>query len=291
MRIALRVEIGSMRGLREGIPNLLRLFGQYRVRASFFFPLGRDLSGWQPLTTWRGRRRLGLAALAYGTLVIAPSLARSAAGHMAAARAEGHEIGLLGLSPQYWARQLAHADNVRVERETADLWARYLDLGGQAPSALATPCWQVHPALLAALSARRYRYSTLTRGRFPYYPVLQGVRSGIPEVPTTLPTASELLRQKGVTYDNLHEFLYAESRHLLPAGHVYSASAEREGLDMLPLMERLLVMWRGQQGMLRPLGAMLEELDSAGLPCHQVGWGKVLGGQGPMAMQSVRLPA
>ena len=51
MRVALRVDVGSLRGLREGVPNLLRLFGQYRVRASFFFPLGRDFSGRRPKFT------------------------------------------------------------------------------------------------------------------------------------------------------------------------------------------------------------------------------------------------
>ncbi len=291
MRVALRVQARSLRGLREGIPNLLRLFGEYQVRASFFFPLGRDLSGRHLRKTWRERQLLGWPALAYGTLLAAPSLSMVAAGLMVSARGEGHEVGLCGLSPQRWADQLAYADDPWVEQQGEALWTRYLGLGGETPCALATPNWQVHPGLLRGLSASRYRYSTLTRGRYPYYPVLQGVRSAIPEIPTTLPTADELLCQPGVSSDNVHEYLYAESRHLLPAGHVYAVSAEREGLDLLPLMEKLLVMWRGQGGSIRTLGDALGGVDTDSLPHHQAGWGAVAGGQGQVAMQSIQVPA
>ncbi|MGB5251577.1 MAG: 4-deoxy-4-formamido-L-arabinose-phosphoundecaprenol deformylase, partial [Sedimenticolaceae bacterium] len=89
----------------------------------------------------------------------------------------------------------------------------------------------------------------------------------------------------------VHEYLYAESRHLLPAGHVYAVSAEREGLDLLPLMEKLLVMWRGQGGSIRTLGDALGGVDTDSLPHHQAGWGAVAGGQGQVAMQSIQVPA
>jgi hypothetical protein len=291
MRVALRVEVSSVRGLREGVPNLIRLFGEYRLRATFLFALGRDYAGLSPLRTWRARRRLGLSALLYGTLLTPPSLANAAAGMIRLAREEGHEVGLFGLSPQHWAARLAHAEGDWVRRQCEALWEAYLGLGESAPCALATPGWQVHPALLGELSAERYRYSSLTRGKLPYVPLSQGVRSQVPEIPTTLPTVDEMLRQPGVTSDKIHEHLYAESRHLLPAGHVFAASAEREGIEWLPLMEKLLVMWKGQGGSIRTLGDVLKEIDQTTLPHHQVGWGNVAGDDRFMAMQSVQVPA
>lgn len=291
MRVALRVEVSSLRGLRQGIPNLMRLFSEYQVRASFFFPLGHDFAGRRPLKTWRNRGRLGWSALAYGTLRPAPSLGSEGRELMSAARANGHEVGLFGLSPLHWARRLARADKAWTRQQCEALWSSFLELGGEAPSALATPDWQVNPALLAELHAGRYRYSSMTRGKLPYFPVLQGERSVVPEIPTTLPTVAELLRQPGVSVENIHEYLYAESRHLLPAGHVYAASAECEGLAMLGLMENLLVMWKGQDGSVRALGDVLKDIDLATLPHHQVGWGEIDGASGAMAMQSVRVPA
>jgi hypothetical protein len=210
---------------------------------------------------------------------------------MAEARANGHEVGLFGLSPLYWSRRLAYADKAWTVQQCKNLWSTYLELGGLAPSALASPCWQVNPYLLGELSAECYQYSSLTRGKLPYLPVLQGERSVVPEIPTTLPTVDELLHHPGVSLDNVHEYLYAESRHLLPAGHVYAASAEREGIELLGLMEKLLVMWKGQHGSVRALGDVLKEIDLATLPHHLVGWGELKGCASAVAMQSVQVPA
>jgi len=291
MRVALRVEVRTLRGLHEGVANLMRLFSDYQVRASFFFPLGRDLSGRSPVSAWQNRGSLGMRALLYGTLLPGPCLARAAAAPMALARKNGHEVGLLGLSPRSWSRRLAHADTPWVDQQCARLSEAFVAAGGVAPTSLATPDWQINPRLLGRLTPGRYRYSTLTRGKLPYFPVLQGVRSRIPEIPTTLPTVDELLQESGVSMGNVHEYLYALSQRVLPAGHVFAASAEREGLGRLPLMEKMLVMWKGQDGSVRALGDLLQEIDLTTLPYHQVGWGEVGDGSTPVAMQSLQVPA
>lgn len=292
MRVALRVEAGTVRGLRQGIPNLMRLFSTYQVRASFFFALGRDLSGRRPLQTWRARRRLGMAALTYGSLMPAPDLAEEALCLMKQAVQNGHDVGVCGLSALAWAGSLADADAGWVHDQVTAL----LEVTARAdlplnPVALASPGWKIHPALLGEMLPERFRYTSLTRGKRPYLPVLQGVRSPIPEIPTTLPTVDELLQQAGVEIDNVHEYLYAESCRVLPVGHVFALSAEREGLDRLELMEKLLIMWRGQDGALRALDDIAGELDAAMLPRHQVGWDTPQGSEVAMATQSVEVPA
>lgn len=291
MRVALRVEARTLRGLREGVPNLMRLFSTFQVRASFFFPLGRDLSGLTPWQTWRQRDRTGLKALAFGTLLPAPSLRPDAITLMRAARQNGHDVGVLGCSPVQWISRLAHADAGWVRDQCAQIWNLIDEAEIEQPLPLATPAWQTNPALLGGLPSQRVSYTSMSRGKLPYLPVLQGARSGVPEIPTTLPTVDELLGQSDIDAANVHEYLYAESRRVLPAGHVFTASADREGLDRLDLMEKLLVMWKGQDGSVRALADLLDELDPATLPHHQIGWGGVDGGERPMAMQSVEVPA
>ena len=289
MRIALRVEVSSLRGLREGVPNLMRLFNQYQVRATFLFPLGGDDAGRRPLPTWRSRSTLGLRALTYGTLRQSPSLADAAS--MRVARDNGHEVGLFGMSPNAWRDGMAHADENWTRDQCDALWSSCQELGcDDQPLAFATPGWQLNPTLLSELGAARFSYSSLTRGKLPYRPVSQGVRSAIPELPTTLPTVDEVMRQPGVTDANAHEYLYTESRRVLPAGHVYAIRAEREGIALLSLMEKLLIMWKGYEGTVRALGDMLDELDIDTLPVHQVGWGTVDGDDRVMAIQSVQVP-
>lgn len=286
MRVALRVEVNSLRGLREGIPNIMRLFHEYQVRATFFFPLGFADEGLSPHYVWRHRRTRGWGPLLQGALKPAGSFVDEATEQIVRARENGHEVGVFGLSPRVWAR-LGYLGEDRVARECETLWESVSSLYGDDDVPLATPEWQSSPALIADLRRRRCAYSSTTRGRFPFLPLLQGQDNQVVEIPTTLPTADELLASEGVNEDNVHEFLFADSRRLLPAGHVYAASAEREGLDLYPLLEKMLVMWRGQSGSIGALGDMLKEMDAASVPTHRVGWDTPAGATRAMAAQSL----
>ena len=289
MRVVLRVGVHSVRGLREGIPNLMRLFHEYQVRASFFFPLGIEDSGRSPAYAWRRVRRDGWQAMLRGTLLPAPDLSRGAANLISQARENGHEVGVFGMSPRIWA-SLGYLDEGRIAAECQALWDAALRHFGEDTVPLAVPGWQTAPALLRDLSKRYCSYTAMTRGKFPYRPVLQGQRTDVIEIPTTLPTADELLKMPDVNDDNVHEFLYAESQRVRPAGHVYAASAEREGIDLYPLMEKMLVMWRGQDSVGRVLGDLLGEIRVEMVPTHQVGWDMPPGADTAVATQSLEVP-
>ncbi len=287
MRVALRVEVGTLRGLREGVPNLLRLFDEYRLQASFFFPMGLDLSGLQPLQSWRGRRHLGLAAMGYGTFFPAPDLAKAARDAIHLAQQDAHDVGISCLSPLHWCRQLAHAEKDWVTQQLNQAFQCWEQQVGQPATVFASHGWQVHPSLLQAESVRNLRFASDVRGKHPFLPVLGDVTGTVVQIPTTLPTLAEIMKRPEVDATNVHEYLYSESCHLLPAGHVYTARAEHEGMEYIELMEKLMVMWKGQEGALRNLNNIYEELDLSILPRHQIGWGKVKGESGPMAMQSL----
>ena len=86
MRIALRVDVGTLRGTLEGVPALLRLFDRYQVRATFLFNLGPDHTGRALRRAFRSgflsksRPSVvgdhGLKALLYGTLLPGPDIGR-----------------------------------------------------------------------------------------------------------------------------------------------------------------------------------------------------------------------
>ena len=291
MRIALRIEVTSWRGLREGVPNLLRLFNEYQVPATFFLPFGNDVAGRDPVRTWSQRQQTGLRALAYGVLMPAPAFDDESRRMGELVQRNGHEIGVIGYSPLHWARRLAHAgsDWVAVQLELLKLACLQPPFDAAPP--LAVMDWQTQPDLVGACNAQRCRYTSMCRGRMPFLPVLQGQRSSVPEIPTTLPTLPEMLCQPDVDAGNVHEYLYAESRHLQPAGHVYSLSADREGIGALDIMEKLLIMWKGQDGSIRRLGDILRGIDASTLPHHQVGWGSVSGNHRHLEMQSLQVPA
>ena len=44
--IVLKIDVDTLRGTREGVPNLARIFDRYKARATFLFSLGPDHTGW-----------------------------------------------------------------------------------------------------------------------------------------------------------------------------------------------------------------------------------------------------
>jgi peptidoglycan/xylan/chitin deacetylase (PgdA/CDA1 family) len=300
MFIGLRIEVRTVPGALQGVPRLLRLLGEYEVRATFLFALGPDRSAWtrwplgpEPLAERRRTAPLRAAdpqGLLRGLLPPAPLIGPRAVETLRACRAAGHEIGVLAPDPADWESRAAFAEphwtDSTLERAVTD----FEDLLGVPPALFAAPGWQANAELFAAESRLKLGYGSDTRGRSCFIPQLLGVRGSRPQVPVTLPTLAELIGREGATVENLHQYVFAESQYVMPQGHCFAASAEIEGLAMLPVLERLLGMWRGAWGRVGPVEDLLLDLDPQRLPVHQVGWAQVPGRLGYVAMQGHEVP-
>lgn len=271
MRVALKIDVHTLLGAKQGVPALLRLFDTYQVRASFAIATGR-IDGWR------------------GSLVPGPGIEQRAAAELRAVKTAGHELGIAFDDAQRWQRRGAHADAGWTKKNLVTSTERFERALGERPAFCAVPDWQINPHLLATQRGMGWQWASDTRGRYPFLPVLQGIRSECIQIPTTLPTLAEVLASHLAVADDVHEYLYAESRHVRPTGHVYTAYADKEGVEHLRTMEKLIVMWKGQEGALRPLGEIVKELVVDRLPVHQVGWTQVPGREGHVAMQSVQVP-
>ena len=289
MRVALRIDVLNRPGAQRGVPAVLRLLEQYGLRASFFVCLG---PGRLPVPALDGaRRRLSATGRGLlGALRRAPLIGRECASELREIAAAGQDLGLSAFDAHTWWRNAAEPPEGWIETEMQRSVDAFGELFGERPRAFAAPGWQVHPALFDAERRLDLHYASDTRGRHPYRPLLQGVRSSCPQIPVTLPTLPEIVASGSAPLAGAHEYLYAESRHLRPAGHVYAARADLEGIAHLDLLEKLLVMWKGQDGALRPLAEVREELDLERLPVHQVGWGRTAGNDDYLAQQSVQVP-
>lgn len=275
MKIGLRICINTLQGALEGVPNLLRLFDEYQVQASFFFAMGPDRSGQligrRALQPWQSH--LKFSSRFYGTLLLPPHISRRASEVMRSTAAAGHETGLLGYDRAAWVSKAAFADETWTQQQMTLAVEAYESVFAKRPQAFAAPGWQLNPHLLGLEQKLGFDYTSDVRGKTAFYPVLQGVESNCPQLPTTLPTLSDLmLRGGGVTAENAHEYLYSESQYILPNGHVYSLDAEMEGIRYLSLIEKLIVMWKGYDEGLTTLGKLSVKLDRTSLGRHQVGW-------------------
>ena len=101
-RIALKVDVDTLRGTREGVPRLVAALDRAAARATFLFSLGPDHTGWALRRAFRPGflakvkrtsvlEHYGLRTLMYGVLLPAPDIGRASADVMRTARDAGHE--------------------------------------------------------------------------------------------------------------------------------------------------------------------------------------------------------
>ncbi len=300
MRIGLKVDVDTLRGTREGVPALLRLFDEYDVKATFLFSLGPDHTGRALKRVFRpgflskvGRTSVvshyGIRTLLYGTLLPGPDIARHAGDEMRAVRDAGHEVGVHCYDHIKWQDHVAYKDAEWTRREFRRAVEAFERVFGEKPRTHGAAGWQINPEVLRLEEEYGMDYASDGRGRTPFLPRLQDVSSRVPQIPTTLPTLDELIGVGDITEENVHEYVFVESQKPLPF-HVYTLHAELEGMKLLPVMEKLLVMWKGSQRELGSLREIHQRLPLDQLPRHEMGWGEIAGRSGHLILQGRPLP-
>ena len=214
MRIALKIDVDTYDGMREGVPNFLRLFRGLGIRASFYVPFGPDASGRAVFRIFRKKGFLkkmlrtnalklyGIKTLLRGTLLPAPLIGGSFPGLARAIEAEGHELGIHGYHHVEWQDHLPRMDEPAVRRHVSDGVSAFEKALGRKPESFAAPAWLCTPASLSVIDESGFLYASDTRGRHPFFPVIAGRRFKTLQVPSTLPTLDELLAWDGVDTDN-----------------------------------------------------------------------------------------
>jgi len=300
MRIALKVDVDTLRGALEGVPALAELLAKRGVPATFLFSVGPDNTG-------RAIRRIfrpgflrkvfrtsvashyGWRTLCYGTLLPGPDIGRRGAAVMRAVRDAGFEVGVHAYDHIRWQDQVAHRDEAWTRREMDRAVTRFQDIFQALPATFGAAGWQLNVHALQRQQELGFAYCSDTRGTHPFLPAMAGRRFSCPQLPTTLPTMDELIGRHGITADKVADHLLTESARALPAGHVFTLHAELEGMALLGAFTRLLAGWREQGYALGSLGELYATLDPGRLPCHAVVNGEVAGRSGLLAVQGPEL--
>ncbi len=296
MHIALKVDVDTLRGTLEGVPNLLRLFDRHQVRATFLFSLGPDHTGralrriFRPGFLAKVRRtsvtsHYGLRTLLYGTLLPGPHIGRRAGAIMRSTATAGHEVGIHCYDHIRWQDFVARKDFAWTRQEM-ELGARaFEEVFGFRARVHGAAGWQINTHALALEEEMGFDYASDVRGRFPFRPLMDGAPSRCPQIPTTLPTLDELIGRDAITEENCPEAVIEASRQPLPHGHVYTLHAELEGMKLLPVMDRLIGAWKDSEAQLQTLGEIHRSLEPGQLPVCSVTWTEIPGRSGVLATQ------
>ena len=294
MLIALKVDVDTLRGTREGVPALQRTL--QHAGATFLFSLGPDHTGRALRRVFRpgflGKvartsvlEHYGLRTLLYGTLLPGPDIARRAATQMRAVRDAGFEVGVHCYDHIAWQDFVAQRGADWAARQMRLAIESFERVFASAPLVHGAAGWQLNDAALALEEQLGFAYASDTRGTGPFVPLISGRRSRVPQLPTTLPTLDELIGLDGVTAANVHARLLEHTHATSQPSQVFTLHAELEGMKLLPVLERLLAGWRAQGHELVSLATLCATLDVAALPAAAVVAGTVPGRSGTLACQ------
>ena len=290
-RIALKVDVDTLRGTREGVPRLLASLDRASAEATFLFSLGPDHTGWALRRAFRPGflakvqrtsvlEHYGLRTLLYGVLLPAPDIGRKAADAMRAARDAGHECGIHCWDHVVWQDNVRRRDGAWTERQMRLAFDRFVEIFGTAPATHGAAGWQMNAAAFRRLDAWGLRYASDGRGARPYVPQIDGVALSHVQLPTTLPTLDELIGTEGLDAGNVAAALL----HLTDndRDQVFTLHAELEGGLLAPAFDALLAGWRAQGHALVNLGGFFATLDRSRLPVLPIAWGAVSGRSGEL---------
>ncbi len=296
--IALKVDVDTLRGTREGVPRLLDIFARHHADASFLFSLGPDHTGWALRRVFRPGflskvsrtsvvKHYGWRTLMYGVLLPAPDIGRVAADSMRAAARAGHECGIHTWDHVVWQDHVRNADPVWTRASMGLAYERFVDIFGKPPSTHGAAGWQMNAEAFRQIDDWGMAYASDGRGASPHRLRVEGQVLRHVQLPTSLPTLDELIGNPGTDEHNVHRALLELTES--DQNQVYTLHAELEGGLLAPAFEALLAGWAAQGHQLVALATQFEQIgaaESARLPALPLTWGSLPGRSGELIVAS-----
>jgi undecaprenyl phosphate-alpha-L-ara4FN deformylase len=248
-RLALKIDLDTDRGTREGLPNLVADCTEFGIPACFLFSLGPDQTGraitriFRPGFVSKVSRTsvvslYGVRTLLNGTLLPAPHIGRRN-GHVMRATGElGFEVGIHSNNHYRWQDHLAGMDQDGVIGEFGAAQAEFRRIFGFDAQAAGAPGWQSNALSREAYDRAGLLYGSDTRGTHPFFPRIGGRVFRTLEIPTTLPTLDELMGRPEFPDDAIVGHLMSLLRSDRP--NVFTLHAELEGMGKRALFRGLL---------------------------------------------------
>jgi undecaprenyl phosphate-alpha-L-ara4FN deformylase len=294
--IALKIDVDTYRGTREGALRLADLLERLGLRASFLFSLGPDHTGrairraFRPGFLGKVQRtsvleHYGLKTLMYGVLLPGPRIGRRCADQMRAIAARGFEAGVHTWDHVRWQDGVSRASEPWTRRELLLARDEFAEVFGRMPVVHGAAGWQMNPFVPALERELGFRSASDTRGSGPFLPQAADGVPGVPQLPTTLPTLDELIGRPDLGGEDPVDHLLRLVASAPGRDQVFTLHAELEGGAYLASFERLLREWQRRGSELTDLGTYAGRLHLKSLPPARIGSGEVPGRSGELAVQ------
>lgn len=294
--IAIKVDVDTDRGTRIGVANLLKLFADLDIPATFLFSLGPDNTGraikriFRPGFLKKVSRSsvvsvYGIRTLLNGTLLPGPHIGKRNKKIIYDAFRAGHEVGIHCYDHIRWQDGLAKMTREEVFAEFAKARAEFEKIFGFPARTAGAAGWQANKSSLAAYDDARLLYGSDTRGTRPFFPRVGETTFNTLQIPTSLPTLDELLGRPEYPLDKLSDFYLSQLVGNAP--NIFTTHAEIEGMKYLAWFKEFLQKAKSQQINFVKVEDVANRClaDRANVPICDVIQGSVDGRSGTLAVQ------
>ena len=306
-QLILKIDVDTLRGTQEGVPNLVKILQRHEANATFLFSLGPDHTGWalkrafrpgffQKVSRTSVVEHYGLKTLMYGVLLPAPDIGKLCATELRAVRDAGFECGIHTWDHVVWQDHVRAQNAGWTQNLMQQSFDRFTTIFGVPPKTHGAAGWQMNPHAFAQLDAFAIAYASDGRAALaedgnlldpaagPHRLAAFGKTLSCIQMPTTLPTLDELLGRTingaRITPANIGAMLLTLTE--APRDHVYTLHAELEGQKLAPTFEQLLTGWRAQGYDLVAMADYYPTVRDVVLPVRPIQWGSMPGRSGEL---------
>jgi peptidoglycan/xylan/chitin deacetylase (PgdA/CDA1 family) len=296
--VALKIDVDTYVGTRDGVPLLLDLLDRHNAKGTFYFCLGPDHTGraLRRIFTHKGflQKALrsgapsayGIKTMLYGVLLPGPVIYKKCAEIMKQTEQQGHEVGIHAWDHTNWHDFLIKSDLGFVKSELGQAAKGFKQIFDRLTTTTAAPGWTVSQDSLALQDQMGLDYCSDCRGSHPFYPVMNSQRFSTLQIPTTLPTADELLGRDMLTPDDLPDYYL---KQLKPGLNVLTVHTELEGGVIRSSFSRLLELL--QQNNIPCISLAEARTQIADAPTCELAMGMIEGRSLPVALQGTEVAA
>ncbi len=231
--IGLRVDVDTVKGFKSGVIPILNILKKHKIRSTFCIVSGYDnpIRASRRLITEKGflKRILSLRkSLVYSHCILNNPSIKDVVNHI---MDTGQELCLHGYHHFDWQNNLRKWSKERIVQELQNGIQKFKLLTGIETFSFAAPGWVTKNELFVAEECFNFSYCSDTRGRTPFYPLVDKREIKTLQIPVTLPTLDELISL--MKPENLPDIP-------VKTGDVYCAHAEFDGIGYSHLFENFI---------------------------------------------------
>ncbi len=237
MMFALRIDLESQKGIKEGLPKILKLLKKYDIKASFYLTMGGESN---IIQLFRYRKKLScergikiFSKIEIIRMVLFPkNFVRKNKKMLQEIINQGHELGIHGWKHRTWTRGL---EKINISRELSKSIKEYRKLFGKEPKSFCAPAFRINKKVIYELNKKDFEVISDLDGEKP----MKIPHTNIINVPITIKGENntpiiEYLVTKGKSDKEILEYLKKEIKNKeYSTMYIHGMYESREKIELL----------------------------------------------------------